>query len=160
MKKILILFIAAFAAASCLNGGSFKQSYTADITFEFTNDVYSQAFKDSIYVMSTTDEAFYYGSYPVFFYQKQLNGTFHGGLLLSYLKGEANGELTKEEAANDAYRVHATTGATGSKTYAVFYDNPVKDFDEAVPDTYICGYTVEVPAASEMTLVTTLKKLN
>lgn len=127
MKKILILFIAAFAAASCLNGGSFKQSYTADITFEFTNDVYSQAFKDSIYVMSTTDEAFYYGSYPVFFYQKQLNGTFHGGLLLSYLKGEANGELTKEEAANDAYRVHATTGATGSKTYAVFYDNPVKD---------------------------------
>ena len=40
------------------------------------------------------------------------------------------------------------------------YDNPVKDFDEAVPDTYICGYTVEVPAASEMTLVTTLKKLN
>jgi hypothetical protein len=40
------------------------------------------------------------------------------------------------------------------------YDNPVKDFDEAVPGTYICGYTVEVPASAEMALVTTLKKLN
>ena len=39
------------------------------------------------------------------------------------------------------------------------YDNPVKDFDEAVPGTYICGYEVEVPAAVEMSLVTTLKKL-
>lgn len=127
MKKILVLFIAAFAAVSCLEGGSFKQSYTADITFEFTNDVYSQAFKDSLYVMSTSDEAFYYGSYPIFFHQKQLNGTFHGGLLLSYLKGESGGWLTKEPSENDAYRVHAATGASDSRTYAVFYDNPVKE---------------------------------
>lgn len=126
MKKILILFIAAFAAVSCLKGGSFYQSYTADITFDFTEDVYANAFKDSLYIMGQSEEAFYYGSYPVFFYQKQLNGTLQGGFLLSYLKGEANGVLNKEPMANDAYRVHAATGASGSKSYAVFYDNIVE----------------------------------
>ncbi len=39
------------------------------------------------------------------------------------------------------------------------YDNPVKEFDEAVPGVSICGFEVEVPAASELTLTTTLKKL-
>ena len=123
MKKILVFFIAAFAAVSCLNGGSYSESYTADITFEFTTDVYSNMFKDSLYVMSE-GEAFMFGSYPVFFYEKQVSGNFQGGFLLSYLKGEPKGELNKEPMSNDAYRVHAASGATSSKTYAVYYDNP------------------------------------
>lgn len=126
MKKILILFIAAFAAVSCLNGGSYSESYTADITFDFTEAVYKNMFKDSLYVVGQGEEAFYYGTYPVFFYQKQLNGTVQGGFLLSYLKGEANNTLNKEPMSNDAYRVHAATGALGSKSYAVFYDNTVE----------------------------------
>jgi hypothetical protein len=124
MKKILILLLAASAAVSCLSGGTFSQTYTADITFEFPNDIYLNSFKDSVYVMKDGD-AFIYSQYPVFFYQKQLNGTFHGAFLLSYLQGEKNGELTREPADNDAYRVHAASGATDSKTYTVFYDNPV-----------------------------------
>lgn len=124
MKKILIFLIAAYAAVSCLSKSSFSQSYTADFTFEFSPDTYSNLFKDSLYVM-TEGDAFFYGQYPVFFYQKQLNGTFHGAFLLSYLKGEKNGELVKEPADNDAYRVHSASGATGSMTYSVFYDNPV-----------------------------------
>ena len=130
MKKILILLVAAFVAISCLNGGSYSQSYTADITFDFTN---SSWFKDSLYVMSD-GEAFMFGSYPIFFYQKQENGTFQGGFLISYLKGEPNGELNKEPMSNDAYRVHAATGALSSgviingspsyNAYAVYYDNP------------------------------------
>ena len=63
MKKILILFMAAFAAVSCLKGGSFSQSYTADITFDFTEDVYTNVFKDSLYIVGQGEEAFYYGSY-------------------------------------------------------------------------------------------------
>ena len=91
MKKILILLVAAFVAISCLNGGSYSQSYTADITFDFTN---SSWFKDSLYVMSD-GEAFMFGSYPIFFYQKQENGTFQGGFLISYLKGEPTNIVNK-----------------------------------------------------------------
>lgn len=126
MKKIFIFLIAAVAAVSCLSKGSFSQSYTADITFEFSSDVYSNLFKDSLYVMKEGD-AFLYGSYPVYFYQKHSNGTFQGAFLMSCLKGEKfnNGVLSNEPAENDAYRVFAKTGASDSKTYAVFYDNPV-----------------------------------
>lgn len=126
MKKIFIFLIAAAAAVSCLSKGSFSQSYTADITFEFSSDVYSNLFKDSLYVMKEGD-AFLYGSYPVYFYQKHSNGTFQGAFLMSCLKGEKfnNGVLSNEPAENDAYRVFAKTGASDSKTYAVFYDNPV-----------------------------------
>lgn len=40
------------------------------------------------------------------------------------------------------------------------YDNPLNTFDKAVPDTYICGFETEIPAAAEVSLVTTMKKLD
>lgn len=125
MKKILILIFAAFAAASCLSKGSFVQNYTADITFEYSDAVYSNSFKDSIYVVQSGEgEGFQYMQYPLLFTQKAVSGSFKGGFLMSYLKGEKDGKLVKEAKENDAYRVHSEAGALGSKTYAVFYDNP------------------------------------
>lgn len=126
MKKILILVAAAFAAFSCLDNGSFSQSYTADITFEFSDNVYAKSFKDSVYVM-TEGEGFLYMQYPLFFAQKYSNGVVKGGFLMSYLKGEKDGALTREPKANDAYRVNNVAGQNSSKTYAVFYDSPIAE---------------------------------
>lgn len=128
MKKFLFLAALAISMVSCLNKGSFSQSYTADITFEYGDLVYSKEFgKDSVYVCPKEDDmGFVYGNYPLFFGQKQSGGKLEGGFVMSYLKGEKDGMLDKEANENDAFRVHAATGANGSKTYAVFYDNPVE----------------------------------
>lgn len=124
MKKIFILIFIACAAVSCLSkSGSFSQSYTANITFEFSENAYTQSFKDSIFVM-TEGDGFLYMQQPLFFSQRYSNGTVLGGFSMSYLKGEKDGALTREPKANDAFRVNAASGQNGSKTYAVFYDNP------------------------------------
>ena len=124
MKKILFCVAVALTMISCLEG-SYTQSYTADVTFELSNDVYANSFKDSLFVLSE-GEGFVYMSYPLVFMQKQLSGTYQGGFMMSYLKGEADGKLSKAPAENDAYRVHALMGASGSSTYAVYYENPVE----------------------------------
>lgn len=118
------MIFTALAAVSCMSSGSFSQTYTADITFEFSENVYKESFKDSIFVM-TEGNAFLYTQYPLFFSQRYANGTITGGFTMSILKGEKGGALTREPMLNDAYRVNAETGQNGSKTYAVFYDNPV-----------------------------------
>lgn len=125
MKKIFVLIVLALTVISCLNSGSFSQSYTADITFEFSDNVYKNSFKDSLYIVPD-GEGFLYMQYPVSFSQKQLAGNLQGGFLMSCLKGEKDNALDWEPAANDAYRVHAAAGAQNSKTYTVFYDNPVE----------------------------------
>lgn len=124
MKKFLFLAVVAICIVSCLNSGSFSQSYRADITFEFSDNVYKgDSFKDSIFVMNE-GEGFTYPPYPIVFGQNHTSGKFNGGFLMSYLKGEADGLLIKEAKPDDLYRVHAASGAAGSKTYAVFYGNP------------------------------------
>lgn len=133
MKKVLLFAAIAFSMVSCLDKGSFSQSYTADVTFEFSDLVYSKDFgEDSVYVCPNEDaQGFTYEPYPLIFGQKQVGGELKGGFAMSYLKGEKDGQLTKEPNVNDAFRVHAAAGAPGgvasalgSKTYAVFYDNP------------------------------------
>lgn len=128
MKKFLFLAVLAISVVSCLNKGSFSQSYTADITFEFSDLTYSKDFgKDSVYVCpNEADQGFVYGNFPLFFGQRQVGGKLEGGFVMSYLKGEKDGLLDKEANTNDTFRVHAAAGAGGSKTYAVFYDNPVE----------------------------------
>lgn len=131
MKKFLFFIAVAFSVMSCLDGGSFSQSYTADVTFEFSDNIYHNSFKDSLYFIPAgengiTGEGFVYGNYPLVFAQKQVGGVFQGGFVMSYLKGEKDGKLTKPAAENDKFRVHASGGAAASKTYAVFYDNPVE----------------------------------
>lgn len=125
MKKFFTFIAVAFSLISCLGDGeTFSQSYPFDITFEFTDQIYTGSFsKDSIYVLKE-GEGFTYGNIPVFLGEKQSSGTFKGGFLMSYLKGEKDGALTKEANDNDTYRVYAEKGQNGSRTYAVFYDNP------------------------------------
>ena len=60
--------------------------------------------------------------------------------------------LLKTEGGKVSYRIWSSDPKD--------YDNPVKEFDEAVPGVHICGYEVEVPASAEMSLVTTLKKID
>lgn len=127
MKRILIFISAAIVAASCLSKGSYSQTYVADITFEFTDPIYVSSFKDSLYVLKAGEgDGFLYGQHPVLFSQKSLNGVFQGGFLMSHLKGGKDGVLSNEAKDNDAYRVNAPTGSVGSRTYAVFYNNPVE----------------------------------
>lgn len=125
MKKILVFCVVAFSAISCLTQGSFSQSYMADISFDFTDQVYLTNFKDSVYVLKE-GTGFAYGQYPVVFTQKYLDGKFQGGFLMSCLKGEGNGKLEDEPRENDLYRVHSKSGANETKGYAVFYNNPVE----------------------------------
>lgn len=133
MKKFLFFAAVALSMVSCLTKGSYSQSYVADITFEWNPQVYSKEFnKDSVYVCKNeADMGFLYQQYPLFFGQKHVGGELQGGFVMSYLEGEKDGQLTKQPNANDTFRVHAVAGAPGgvasplgSKTYAVFYDNP------------------------------------
>ena len=39
------------------------------------------------------------------------------------------------------------------------YDSPLKHLDAYDPDSWICGYEIDIPEGQELTLVTTLKKL-
>lgn len=126
-----MIALAAVTMISCMDGGSFSQTYTADISFEFSDNIYKESFRDSIFVLEAAPgqiagEGFSYGSYPISFSQRYLDGVVHGGFLMSCLKGEKDGALTREHMANDAYRVYAESGNLGTKTYAVFYDNPVE----------------------------------
>lgn len=125
MRRLIFCIAIALGVVSCLDGGTYSQSYVADITFEFTETVYENDFKDSVYVM-TEGDSFLYMMYPLFFYQKHSEGNFHGGFLMSCLEGEKDGALLKEPASDDVYRVNNSAGAGGSKTYAVFYQNPVE----------------------------------
>ena len=64
MKKFLTFIAVIFAAISCsMDGGSYSQSYPFDITFEFSDYVYTNSFsKDSLFVL-TEGEGFIYGNY-------------------------------------------------------------------------------------------------
>lgn len=125
MKKFILLSAVVLVAVSCLDSGSYSQSYTADITFEYTSDSYAQHFRDSMYFLEE-GVGFLYANYPLMFAQKNLDKVFQGGFMMSYLKGEKDGTLTRPETENDAYRAFSPTGAEGSMTYAVFYQNPAE----------------------------------
>ena len=60
--------------------------------------------------------------------------------------------LLKAEGAPVSYRIWSSDPQD--------YDSPLKHLDAPNPGTYICGYEIDLPAASEKTLVTTLKKLD
>ena len=60
--------------------------------------------------------------------------------------------LLKAEGAEVTYRVWSTNPKD--------YDSPLKDIDVHYKDLYICGYEIDIPAAVEVTIITTLKKNN
>lgn len=112
-----------FVLVSCLGEGGYSESYQADITFDYSSQIYLSDFKDSVFVSSNGD-AFTYMRYPLAFFYKNDNGAFAGGFTMSYLKGEKDGKFKPQEQENDLFRVNSDSGASGSMTYAVFYDNP------------------------------------
>ena len=59
--------------------------------------------------------------------------------------------LLKSEGAAVTYRIWSADPQD--------YDSPLKHLDAANPDTYICGYEVQMPAGETMTITTTLKKI-
>ena len=123
MKKIVVLLFVAFAAVSCLDKGSYSQSYMADITFEFSDPVYTSSFKDSLYVLKSGEgDGFLYMQYPLLFSQKTMNGVFQGGFLMSCLKGGKDGALSDEPKDNDAYRVNAPSGFDTELTFKKLED--------------------------------------
>lgn len=60
--------------------------------------------------------------------------------------------LLKAEGAEVEYRVWSTD--------PMDYDSPLKDIDVHYKNLYICGYEIDIPAAAEVTIITTLKKNN
>lgn len=126
MKKILVFLVTVLCLSSCLGDSSYSTSYPLDITFECSESVYQKYFSptDSIYVLTGQDLGFYWQDPSIIFGQKHQDGVFKGGFTMSYLKGEPNGKLTKEPNDNDTYRVFASSGASASRCYAVFYENP------------------------------------
>ena len=58
--------------------------------------------------------------------------------------------LLKAEGAEVEYRVWSTD--------PMDYDSPLKDIDVHYKNLYICGYEIDIPAAAEVTIITTLKK--
>ena len=117
IKKLLLFFVAAVMAVSCLGDGSYSESRTIVATFEFASD-YNEIFgSDSLYV--DTDYRIGIGWDYLVFYQKVNESTkdFEGGMMLSHLAYPTSGIV--EGLANNKYRANAKT-AKNANTYLVF----------------------------------------
>ncbi len=116
IKKIIFVFAVAFCAASCWDkdGPTYSSSYTLDTTFEYG----SAPFRDSLYFDSENGVGL--GWQEMAFYHKldESRNVFHGGFILSQLKGSGSG--------NDRFRVNSGVGMANSATYMVYYRNPVR----------------------------------
>ena len=120
-----MFFAVILCLASCMKS-TFSSSYNLLVTFEYTGEsVYLKDFsRDSIAVIQEDAIGFTWVDPTLVFGQRSSNGQFYGGFVMSYLKGEADGQLTREPSTNDRFRVYAPSGYDGSKTYVVFCDNP------------------------------------
>jgi hypothetical protein len=117
IKKLLLFFVAAVMAVSCLGGGGYTESRTVIATFEFAGD-YNEIFgSDSLYV--DTDHRIGVGWDYLVFYQKVNESTsdFEGGMILSHLAYPKSGIL--DGLANNKYRANAKE-AKNANTYLVF----------------------------------------
>lgn len=122
MKRIILFSIILLTAASCLKDAGWSTSYTLRVTFEFDNNVYTEFFNaDSLYY-DKEGKGFTWGKTVLAYNQKTVDSKFCGGFLMSYQKGLPDGATLEE--MDGTYRPNSRFGAYGSKTYAVFYDNP------------------------------------
>ena len=67
------------------------------------------------------------------------------------LKKDGVTMLLKTKGAEVTYKIWPTDPKE--------YDSPLKDIDAFFKDTYICGYELMVPAAEQVTAVTTLEEI-
>ena len=127
IKKLLLFFVVAIMAVSCLGEGGYTESRSVLATFEFSGD-YNEIFgSDSLYV--DKDYRIGIGWDYLVFYQKVNEATheFEGGLMLSHLAYPKSGIV--EGLANNKYRANAKK-STLPNTYLVFEETgsmPVND---------------------------------
>ena len=105
IKKLLLFFVVAVMAVSCLGEGGYTESRSVLATFEFSAD-YTEIFgSDSLYV--DVDHKIGIGWDYLVFYQKVDKSTeeFKGGLMLSHLaypkSGAVEGLANNKSRAND-----------------------------------------------------------
>ena len=117
IKKLLLFFVVAAMAVSCLGDGGYTESRTIIATFEFNMDYNEVCGSDSLYV----DQQYRVGigwDYLIFFQKvNEATGNFEGGLILSHLKYPASGVV--EGLANNKYRAN-DKAQTKDNTYIVF----------------------------------------
>lgn len=117
IKKLLLFFVVAVMAVSCLGEGGYTESRSVLATFEFSAD-YTEIFgSDSLYV--DVDHRIGIGWDYLVFYQKVDKSTdeFEGGLMLSHLAYPKSG--TVEGLANNKYRANDKLSKKPN-TYLVF----------------------------------------
>ena len=68
-----------------------------------------------------------------------------GGIIL---RKKGKKMLLKAEGADVTYRIWSSDPQD--------YDSPIKHLDYPNPDTYICGYEIDIPAATQYTVIVTL----
>ncbi len=116
LKKLFVVLALAACAISCLKDNqSYSASYTLDTTFEY-GDVFGS--RDSLYFDKSMGVGI--GWQDLGFYHK-LNGDkteFLGGFILSRLKGNGDSDQNR-------FRVNSGVGMNKSRTYMVYYQNPV-----------------------------------
>ena len=104
IKKLLLFFVVAATAVSCLGEGGYTESRSILATFEFNMDYNEICGSDSLYV----DTQYRVGvgwDYLIFFQNvNEATGNFEGGLILSHLNYPASGVV--EGLANNKYRAN------------------------------------------------------
>ena len=149
MKKTIIFITLILSLMSCLGSGEYSTTYPAEVTFEYTGVDYAEEFgSDSLYFEASHGYGFGW-NYLAFRHDVDtVAKTFNGGVLMSYLKGStfdpadslSMAQTDSAAFANDAFRLNSDLMFSGSRTYAVYYENP----DAAL----MPEYDVEFTAAS------------
>jgi hypothetical protein len=133
MKKTVIFITLILSLMSCLQGGGISRTYPVEATFEYQGLDYGAQFgEDSLYFNVSHGYGFGW-DYLTFRHKVDTVGkSFDGGMLLSYLKGSkfnptdslSMAQTDSAAFANDAFRQNSSLMFMGSKTYAVYYENP------------------------------------
>ena len=136
MKKTIIFITLIVSLMSCLGSGEYSTTYPAEVTFEYSGIDYDLEFgADSLFF----EESHGYGfgwNYLAFRHDVDtVAKVFNGGMLLSCLKGGcldpadslSMARTDSTAFANDAFRLNSDLMFSGSRTYAVYYENPDAD---------------------------------
>lgn len=117
IKKLLLFFVVAAMAISCLGDGGYSESRSIMATFEFSMDYNEVCGSDSLYV--DTQYRIGVGWDYLIFFQKvnDATGNFEGGLILSYLQYPESGNV--EGLVNNKYRAN-DRNQNKANTYLVF----------------------------------------
>ena len=127
IKKLLLFFVVAIMAVSCLGDGKYTESRSILATFEFNMDYNEVCGSDSLYV--DTEYQVGIGWEYLIFFQKvnKVTGNFDGGLIMSHLQYPKSGVV--EGLVNNKYRANDKL-QTKANTYLVFEqtdDMPAND---------------------------------